>query len=261
MGLVTQARYTDDPSHHASDFSMPYCFDLARLTTLAERERGHYAAAAPYPHVVIDDLLDPVAARRMRADFPHPDDDMAWDRFGAIGFEVKRASPHEERFPDSLRHAVHDLNSGPFIRFIERLTGIPHLLPDPHLHGAGIHLSRKGDHLGIHADFNWHEGLKAHRRINLLIYLNDDDWQDDWRGELELWSTDAARCERTVVPRFNRAVIFNTRSDTFHGHPAPLATPDGVFRRSIAMYYYSSERPADEQRPAHNTLYKGLHVA
>ncbi|MBK8285622.1 MAG: 2OG-Fe(II) oxygenase [Ahniella sp.] len=231
------------------------------MTSLAARERDAYLHAAPYPHLVIDGLLDTAAAQRMRADFPHPDDDMAWDRFGAIGFEVKRASPHEERFPDSIRHAVHDLNSGPFIRFLEQLTGIEHLLPDPHLHGAGIHLSRKGDHLGIHADFNWHEGLRAHRRINLLIYLNDDNWRAEYGGELEIWSTDASRREKSVTPLFNRAVIFNTRSDTFHGHPVPLDTPDHVFRRSIAMYYYSTERPAEEQRPAHNTIYKGLHVA
>ncbi|WP_170113255.1 2OG-Fe(II) oxygenase [Ahniella affigens] len=240
---------------------MPYCFDQARLMALAAASRDQYQSALPYPHTVIEQLLIPDTARQLRADFPHPDDDMAWDRFGAIGFEVKRASPHEERFPESIRHAVHDLNSGPFIRFLEHLTGIEHLLPDPHLHGAGIHLSKRGDHLGIHADFNWHEGLRAHRRINLLIYLNDDDWQETWGGELEIWSTDAARKEKSVAPIFNRAVIFNTRSDTFHGHPTPLATPEHTYRRSLAMYYYSTERPADELRPVHNTLYKGLHVA
>ncbi|HEX5694602.1 MAG TPA: 2OG-Fe(II) oxygenase, partial [Arenimonas sp.] len=61
-------------------------------------------------------------------------------------------------------------------------------------------------------------------------------------------------------PIFNRAVIFNTRSDTFHGHPAPLLVPDGVWRRSIAMYYYTSMRPEQERREPHNTRYKGMHL-
>ena len=77
---------------------------------------------------------------------------------------------------------------------------------------------------------------------------------------LELWSTDAARREKSIAPLFNRAVIFNTRSDTFHGHPAPLATPAGVWRRSIAMYYYTTTRPEDELREPHNTRYKGMHL-
>ena len=77
---------------------------------------------------------------------------------------------------------------------------------------------------------------------------------------LELWSTDAARREASIAPVHNRAVVFATRSDTFHGHPAPLATPPGVWRRSIAMYYYTTTRPDDETRAPHGTRYKGLHL-
>jgi hypothetical protein len=65
---------------------------------------------------------------------------------------------------------------------------------------------------------------------------------------------------QTIAPEFNRAVIFATRSDTFHGHPEPWAAPPGVYRQSIALYYYTSDRPAEELRPAHSTLYKGYHV-
>jgi Rps23 Pro-64 3,4-dihydroxylase Tpa1-like proline 4-hydroxylase len=163
------------------------------------------------------------------------------------------------RFPPALRRAIHDLNSGPFIRFLERLSGIGHLLPDPGLAGGGIHLSRRGDHLGIHADFNWHEGLQAHRRLNLLIYLSPH-WQEGYGGELELWDTTGTRRVRTVEPLFNRAVVFTTRSDTFHGHPNHWAAPEGVYRQSIALYYYTTQRPADEQREAHGTLYKGYNA-
>ena len=82
-----------------------------------------------------------------------------------------------------------------------------------------------------------------------------------YQGDLELWSTDASHCVKTIVPVFNRAVIFNTRSDTFHGHPQPLAVPEGCFRRSIAMYYYTTQRPENEIQDPHNTRYKGLHLA
>jgi Rps23 Pro-64 3,4-dihydroxylase Tpa1-like proline 4-hydroxylase len=238
---------------------MPYVFDLVRLGALAETGAAGFATADPYQHAVFEDFLRPEAVAELASVFPKPEDRLSWDRFGAIGYEVKLGSSDEVRFPEPLRRAIHDLNSGPFIRFLERLSGIDHLLPDPGLVGGGIHLSRRGDHLGIHADFNWHEGLQAHRRLNLLIYLSPH-WEPGYGGELELWDTSGTRRVRTVEPLFNRAVVFNTRSDTFHGHPNHWAAPDGVYRQSIALYYYTTQRPAEEQREAHGTLYKGYNV-
>jgi hypothetical protein len=238
---------------------MDFIFDPGRLASVAERERGRYARAEPFPHVVLDDFLRPEAAAGLLQSLPGPGDDAGWDRYAADGFEMKIASANEHKLPGTVVRALHELNSGPFLRFLETLTGIDHLLPDPHLLGGGVHLVGPGGHLGVHADFNWHEGLQAHRRINVLIYLNRE-WQREWNGDLELWTTDAAARVLSIAPVFNRAVIFNTRSDTFHGHPAPLATPEGVWRRSIAMYYYTARRPPEEVRAPHNTRYKGLHV-
>lgn len=238
---------------------MSYIFDSERLDELADRQASAFAEADPFPHLVMPDFLHAERARELFEAFPGPDDAMAWDRFGAEGYEVKLACGDETKFPEPLRRAIHQLNSGVFIRFLERLTGIEHLLPDPHLLGGGLHLIRQGGHLGIHADFNWHPGLQAHRRLNLLIYLNPD-WQPGYAGELELWDTSASERRVRVEPLFNRAVLFATRSDTFHGHPEPWAAPDGIYRRSIAMYYYTTDRPEAEQRPAHSTLYKGYHI-
>ena len=236
---------------------MQFIFDSRRLQALADREQAAYRAAKPFPHLVVDDFLRPEAARAIADAIPAADSGLAWDRYAAEGFEMKLASSREEDLPETVCRALHELNAGPMLRFLEALTGIDHLLPDPQLLGGGVHLVGRGGHLGVHADFNWHPGLQAHRRINLLLYFNQD-WDPAWGGDLELWSTDAARRERSIAPLFNRAVIFNTRSDTFHGHPAPLATPEGVWRRSIAMYYYTTQRPEDEIREPHNTRYKGM---
>jgi len=238
---------------------MPYVFDLDTLTQRSRDLSAGFGAARPYPHVVIDEFLREDAARELARVFPGPADPVAWDHYAAPGLEVKLGCGREERLPAPIRHAIHELNSGPFIRFLEELTGIDHLLPDPHLSGGGIHLSRQGGHLGVHADFNWHEKLQAHRRLNLLIYLTPD-WRREYGGELELWSCDGTKREQTVEPLFNRAVLFATRSDTFHGHPNPWAAPDGIYRQSIALYYYTTNRPDDELRPAHSTLYKGYNV-
>lgn len=238
---------------------MDFLFDPARLAAIAEREREAYARAEPFPHVVIDGLLRPEAATTLDDEIPTADADIGWDRYAAASFEMKLASANEERLPATVVRALHELNSGVFIRFLESLTGIPHLLPDPQLLGGGVHLVGPGGHLGVHADFNWHPGMQAHRRINVLLYFNRE-WRPEWNGDLELWSTDAKERVLSIAPVFNRAVVFNTRSDTFHGHPHPLATPEGVWRRSIAMYYYTATRPEEELREPHNTRYKGLHL-
>jgi hypothetical protein len=238
---------------------MPYVFDLDTLAQRARALAAGFGTAKPYPHVVVDEFLREDAARELARVFPGPDDPVAWDHYAAPGLEVKLGCGREERLPAPIRQAIHDLNSGPFIRFLEELTGIDHLLPDPHLSGGGVHLSRQGGHLGVHADFNWHEKLQAHRRLNLLVYLTPD-WRREYGGELELWSCDGTKRERVVHPDFNRAVLFTTRSDTFHGHPNPWAAPEGIYRQSIALYYYTTNRPDEELRPAHNTLYKGYNV-
>ncbi|WP_440224623.1 2OG-Fe(II) oxygenase [Dokdonella sp. MW10] len=236
---------------------MSYVFDVERLQRLAAQHGAGYRTASPYPHVVIDDFLEADAAASIAASFPQPADDVGWDYYGAEHFEVKMGSSREERFPAHLRQAIHDMNSGVFVRFLEALTGIDHLLPDPHLVGGGIHLTRAGGHLGIHADFNWHERLQAHRRLNVLIYVTPD-WQEAYGGELELWDKGAKALARRVEPVFNRAVVFSTLSDSFHGHPRHW-TPVDVNRQSIALYYYTTARPAEEMREPHNTLYKGYH--
>jgi hypothetical protein len=238
---------------------MSYVFDLDRLDRLAGESDGRFAAAQPYPFVVIDDFLRPECAQRLAGEFPGPDA-LAWDHYAAPGLEVKLGSSREECFPEPHRRAIHDFNSGVFVRFLERITGIDHLLTDPHLAGGGLHLTRRDGLLGIHADFNWHAKLRAHRRLNLLVYLTPG-WRPEWGGELELWDTRATARQASIEPLFNRAVLFATRSDTFHGHPVPWAAPDGINRQSIAMYYYTAERPEAELREPHNTLYSELIAA
>lgn len=238
---------------------MDYVFDPAALSALAKSRAADYAAAAPYPHAVFESLLHPGVAETLARDFPRPEDPVGWDHYGYEGFEKKIATSNERLLPPLIRRTLQELNSAPFIDFLEQLTGIDGLVPDPMMLGGGIHLSRPGDLLGIHADFNWHPKLRLHRRVNLLVYLNPV-WDEAWGGALELWDTEARGCVQRIAPLINRAVVFGTRSDTFHGHPQPLACPEGVVRKSIAAYYYTAERPEDEVRDPHNTRYKGFHL-
>jgi len=155
---------------------------------------------------------------------------------------------------------LHQLNSSTFLNFLESLTGIQGIIPDPHFNGGGLHQIERGGYLKIHVDFNRHKRLKLDRRLNLLLYLNRD-WQEEYGGHLELWDRDMNRCHQRILPIFNRCVIFNTNDFSYHGHPDPITCPEGMTRKSLALYYYSNGRPADELqdsggKEAHSTIFR-----
>lgn len=196
------------------------------------------------PEDVLDDVL---------AEFPSPHG-ADWFAFDSP-LERKLATKDDSAMGPATRHLLAELNSSAFIDFLERLTGIEGLIPDPHFVGGGLHQIERGGHLKVHADFNHHPRTGLERRLNVLIYLNRD-WKDEYGGAFELWDAEMRGCETKVMPYFNRCVVFSTTSTSFHGHPEPLNSPEGVTRKSLALYYYSKDRPPEERNEGHNTLFK-----
>lgn len=230
------------------------CFlDWTYLQDLAMRLRDQYCIAAPFPHVVIDDLFPDEILEVIINEFPKPGE-IDWNEF-ANREEKKLASTAEAQMSEATRFFLYQLNSSTFITFLETLTGIDGLIPDPHFWGGGLHQIKRGGYLKIHADFNRHEKLRLDRRLNLLLYLNQD-WKEEYGGHLELWNRDMSRCEKRVLPVFNRCVIFNITDYAYHGHPEPLACPAAQTRKSLALYYYSNGRPPEEASNEHGTLFK-----
>lgn len=112
-----------------------------------------------------------------------------------------------------------------------------------------------GGHLGVHADFNMHPETRMHRRVNSLIFLNKN-WDPKWNGQIELWSKDLTRPVVAVDPDFNKLVAFTITDDAFHGVPAPLVCPTDRKRFSLALYYYTNDRPEEERAPFHRAVWQ-----
>ncbi|HXA27463.1 MAG TPA: 2OG-Fe(II) oxygenase [Candidatus Angelobacter sp.] len=232
----------------------PFFFDTETLQELAARHAGAYRTASPFPHVVIDDFLPEDVAQRVLDEFPSPDD-LDWYQYGNAR-ERKLMASHETLMGPLTRQVLGQLNAVTVIGFLERLTGVDGLVPDPHLLGGGMHQIQRGGFLKVHADFNRHHKLNLDRRLNLLLYLNRD-WHEEYGGHLELWDPEMQRCVQRIAPVFNRCVVFSTTSWSYHGHPHPLTCPEDRTRRSLALYYYSNGRPDSEvQAPNHSTLFK-----
>jgi hypothetical protein len=213
-------------------------FDAGECRAAGAGLHAAYASAEPFPHVVIEELLDRDWLRSLLPGFPDPQGKRFFDR-DQERFKYQVA-PHE--IDDArLRRLLAEINGSAFLAFLEALTGIEGLVADPDYLGGGLHETRSGGHLSIHADFNLHPKMKLERRLNLLLYLNED-WPTDWGGDLELWDREMKACRVRVAPLLGTAVIFNTDADSYHGHPEPLACPPHRARRSIATYYYTAPR-------------------
>ena len=229
--------------------------DTLDLDAQSAKAAGAAAAASyrsqqPYPYGSFDNFLPPEVLDRVLAELVQlPDSETSFNR----PQENLKSSYIPERLPPYTRNLFYVLNSRPFVQFLEEMTGIKGLIPDPYFQGGGVHIVANGGHLDIHADFNHNRTLNLERRLNVLIYLNKD-WAEEYGGSFEIWNTDMTAKVKSFVPVFNRMVCFNTGSDTWHGNPSVVAHPEGKPRMSLALYYYTATW--HEGRKGHTTLFK-----
>jgi hypothetical protein len=227
--------------------------NIQKLEVLGKEKAEEYKNNKPFPHIYFDNFLPEAAAEAALRDFPEPRQ-LAWSEFNSPT-ERKLAFDVVEKLPAATRDVLYFLNSRPMLRFLEDLTGIQGVVPDPYYVGGGLHQIKPGGNLEVHADFNYHKKLKLDRRINVLIYLNKD-WKEEYGGHFELWNREMTHAEQKILPLFNRCAIFSTTSYSYHGHPTPLACPPERTRKSIATYYYSNGRPEEEVAEFHSTLFQ-----
>lgn len=220
--------------------------DLKKWAATFEAQATAYQQADPYPHAQFDNFLEDWAARRAMEAFPAVKDD-GWIHYMHVN-EKKHGLNKMDLIPDFLQAVIRELNSESFVAALSKLTGIEGLKADPSLEGGGLHQSQRNGFLNIHADFTVHPHKRNwRRRVNLLVYLNEG-WQPAYKGDLELWTRDMKECRQKISPIFNRVVVFNTDEDSFHGLPEPIQCPEGMTRKSIALYYFTEEKTTPKKR-------------
>ena len=143
------------------------------------------------------------------------------------------------------------LQSGRFVRLLSEYTGIHGLMPDYWFGGGGLNQIMPEGELAIHVDGTKNDDIEAYRRVNLILFLNKN-WQDEYGGHLELWDEDQQGCVAKIAPTYNTLALFNTNDLTYHGHPYPLKCPEGMSRKSLILYYYTSKRPEEGIRFGEN---------
>jgi len=211
---------------------------LESLSRRVEDDARSFRDAKPFPHLVFDDLLVDGVVTPIRTAFPREGWD-SWYRFEDKFQFKKHTCDRIDLIPEPLDRLILELNSGPFLSWLSRLTGIPGLLPDPWMMGGGLHSTGPGGFLLPHTDFHRGRDDQLYRRLNLLLYLNQR-WGEDNGGALELWDKEKDCVVREVLPEFGRCVVFQTDAHSMHGFSRPVVGRD---RDSVALYYYTTSPP------------------
>ena len=217
--------------------------DFSQLIALGKERHEDYIHATPFPNTYFDNFFNAEELRKVLSEFPElgNKEDIKFENPN----EMKLASRGEYKFGPNATEFAHFMNSQPMLEFLSRLTGINNLLPDPYFEGGGFHQIKPGGYLKIHADFNKNRITGLDRRLNVLVYLNED-WEESYGGHFELWDREMKHCEKKILPLFNRMALFSTTDFSYHGHPDPLTCPPDRSRKSMAFYYYTNGRPAEE---------------
>lgn len=212
--------------------------DREKLSRIALEQRANYAQAKPFPHIVLDNLFPAALLDAVIDDLPASNS--RWTQYDNPN-ERKHVFSDVNAFGPAAETFAYALNSLAMINFIEQLTGVQDLIPDPYLHAAGYMKVEPGGFLNLHKDFTMHKHLPLERRINVLVYLNHN-WKHEYGGQLELHSNDPLddprHIEVEVEPVFNRTVIFST-PNALHGHRRPIASPPGTARLLFSCFYFT----------------------
>ena len=194
----------------------------------------------PFDHWVIDNFLDSVDAEKLSKEFINYDSSQDVVHYQGWIAEKKTCNVWN-RFPPLTYKTFSNLLSLDFVTHLSAITGITPLYPDIGLHGGGWHMHKAGGNLALHLDYSIHPKTQLQRKLNLIVYL-EEEYKPEWGGGLEFWSHDEENNRplekvKVIEPVFNRAVLFDTTQNSWHGFPQPITCPEGKMRKSFAVYY------------------------
>ncbi|MFT5443948.1 MAG: Rps23 Pro-64 3,4-dihydroxylase Tpa1-like proline 4-hydroxylase [Myxococcota bacterium] len=214
-----------------------------------------FNSAEPFRHIAIEQFLEPDFAQEVAAAYPSfAEAEAQGFGFNFVNERKKIQVSDSTKFPEPVARLHNVLQSPKFLADLEYITGMPTLVNDPALAGGGMHLTGPHGRLDVHVDFNYSEDTQAHRRLNILVYLNPE-WEEEWGGAVELWDRDVTKCHHSFLPKQNRMVLFETSQISFHG-VTPLTCPPDKVRQSFAAYYYTREAPDNWDGSRHDTIFR-----
>lgn len=227
-------------------------FDPAYVDEMRER----LSRAQPFPHLVVSGWFNPVLLELVREEFDLLDKN-AWRVFRTEQERTRRSTPQQRLGPASeIYFSI--VNSGWFLDLLADISGHEDLVADPKLLGGGLHETPPGGTFGIHRDFDVHARHGLDNKMVFITYLNKG-WDPAWGAALELWRADPSECVHKIQPEFGTSILMIHGPASFHGHPQPMAAPEGQTRRSVATYYYQNRAAVQARFKRVSTVFLVAH--
>jgi Rps23 Pro-64 3,4-dihydroxylase Tpa1-like proline 4-hydroxylase len=210
---------------------------------------GAHIQQNPFLHIEIENFFPTDVANKLYNEFPSFDSDLWFNYKNKI--EDKKLLSDWRKFPKQTYQTFTFLNSDLLLSTLSNLIGCS-LHADHGLHGGGWHIHANGGKLNPHLDYSIHPMLKLQRKLNLIVYLCKD-WDDSYGGHFGLYEQDkekvrAGKLVKEISMGFNKAVIFDTTQDSWHGLSREINCPESKYRKSLAVYYLTTPSQGVDQR-------------
>jgi Rps23 Pro-64 3,4-dihydroxylase Tpa1-like proline 4-hydroxylase len=201
----------------------------------------------PFTHIEIDNFLPNSLAKNLSEDFLDYQDEKWFCYKNQI--EDKKLLSDWRQFPAQTYQMFSFLNSPWMLETLSNIIGCK-LYADNGLHGGGWHMHASGGKLNPHLDYSIHPNLGQLRKLNLIIYLCED-WKSSYGGHFGLWGSNErkpGKLIKEVEMGFNKAVLFDTTQNSWHGLSREVTCPSGSYRKSLAVYYLTDASEQDSVR-------------
>ena len=201
----------------------------------------------PFKHLIIDNFLNDEFINDLDKVIPDKPDKNWWKYENPI--EVKFALDNIDLMDNKIKNVFYALSHKKLCKKIGDIFNINNLEYDPFFHGAGLHMHPRYGRLGMHLDYEKHPFSNKQRRVNIILYLNNQ-WDNSWNGDTQLWDKNMEKCIIKSYPINNKAIIFETTEKSWHGVPDIILCPQDTYRKSLAFYYISDleNNPDNEKK-------------
>lgn len=167
------------------------------------KNHSSYTSQFPFPYMITDaffpgDVI--LAVEREVADSPSLRDGCVRNATACIKGKHQHARnmfDNDSIMGPATVAVLGYLKSSRFVHFLEALSHISGLLPDPHYRHAGIQQTLFSGFLDIHSDQSRYDKYELHRRVTVEVFLNPQ-WEDRYGGHLEFWSRNLRTCYAKV---------------------------------------------------------------
>ena len=207
--------------------------------------KDEYLNKNPFPYIYLDNILDNNFALDCQQEILNIKNE-DWDRY-SNPFENKFTLRDKNNFPKNCQKLFEYLTSNIFLEELSSKIGTK-LFNDPNKNWWGIHKYKNKDNLDIHCDAGLHPITNKKKHCTLGIYLSKN-WKEENKGHLEIWNgdnitNDYPKLEKkidSILPKFNRLVLFNCTDNAWHGNPEPVNIINDEMRIFVTISYLSEE--------------------